>query len=269
MNELPLWIKIVILGILEGLTEFLPVSSTGHLLVAQAFLGYHWEAFTVFIQLGALLSVWWLFRDRIRKMIPIGPQASAQGRQLCMLIFLAFIPTVITGYLTRDWNRESVEVIGWATVIGGLVIMGVERWKPAPRVDDLYALTPMLVLAVGIGQCFSLCPGVSRSGATIMAGLIVGLSRPVATEFTFLLAVPTMSAATVYQLYKFRNDLSAENIWILLLGGSVAFVTALLVVRWFIHFVQTNTFIPFAWYRIAAGSLLLGLLYYGVLNVPA
>ncbi len=261
--DLPIWIKAIILGIVEGFTEFLPVSSTGHLIVCGKWLGFQSEVFTVFIQMGALLAVWWLFRERLIQMIPWGTTVNNQGRQLSLNVILAFLPALVIGYATRGWNRDSVLVIAWATIIGGIAILIIENLKPRVSIGSLETITPSLALVVGIGQCLSLCPGVSRSGATIMVGLLLGLSRPVITEFTFLLAVPTMTAATVYELWKFRYELPLDMVGLLAIGFLVSFVVALIVVKWFIHFIQRHTFEGFAWYRLVIGSILLWLFYKG------
>ncbi len=258
--DLPDWTKAVILGLVEGLTEFLPVSSTGHLIVFEKWLGFNSEVFTVFIQMGALIAVWWLFRHRLISMLPFGRFAGSAGRRLGSFVLLGFLPILVIGYASRHWARDSLALIAWASIGGGIVILLVERFKPRVMVEKLENLTPRLALLIGLGQCLSLCPGVSRSGATIVVGLILGLSRSVATEFTFLLAVPTMTAATVYELWKFRHDLSSSLMGLLAIGFLVSYIVALIVVKWFIQFVQTHTFEGFAWYRIIAGALLLGLL---------
>lgn len=262
----PNWINAIILGIVEGLTEFLPISSTGHLIIFGKWLNFNEEVFVVFIQIGALAAVWWLFRHRLLQMIPWGPTASLGGRRLGVNVLLAFLPTLMIGYLTRHWNRDSVFVIAWALIGGGIAILVIENLKLRATIDRLEAITPGIALAIGIGQCLSLCPGVSRSGATILTGLLVGLSRPAVTEFSFLLAVPTMTAAAVYELWKYRDLLSVSMMGLLAIGFLVSYVVALLVVKWFIRFVQTRNFEGFAWYRIAIGAVILGLLSNGFLN---
>jgi undecaprenyl-diphosphatase len=263
--EISEWIKVIILGIVEGLTEFLPVSSTGHLIVFENLLHFNHEVFTVFIQLGALAAVWWLFRERIISMIPRG-QSSKKETKLLTLVIIGFLPVLIIGYLTKHYRHDSLNVIAWATLVGGIVILIIEKLKPTEKFTTLESLTPSIAAAIGFGQCLALCPGVSRSGATIMTGLLLGLSRPVATEFTFLLASPTMTAVTVYELFKSRHELTGSMIGYLLLGTAVAFVVAFLIVKWLIRFVQKHTFEGFAWYRIAAGALLLFLLSKGILG---
>lgn len=266
--EIPHYLKIVILGIVEGLTEFLPVSSTGHLIVFENWLKYNSELFTVFIQLGALAAVWWLFRAKIISMIPVGtPAQRERGMKLSLLVLLGFVPVLVIGFLTKSLRRESISLIAWATLLGGIVILLIENSKRNVKYSTVESLTPMIALSIGLGQCLALCPGVSRSGATIMTGLLLGLSRPVATEFTFLLAIPTMTAASVYELWKYRHELNHDVMLDLVLGSVVAYIAAFIVVKWFIRFVQTHTFNGFAWYRISAGILLLVLLKYHFFTV--
>jgi undecaprenyl-diphosphatase len=267
--DFPVWIKIIILGVIEGLTEFLPVSSTGHLIVFEKWLNFNWEVFTIFIQLGALAAVWWLFRERIKAMIPFGHLIKHQGRKLLILVLIGFVPVLIIGFLTKKYRHDSVSVIAWATLVGGIVILLIERFKPRERFNSLESLTPMVAVGIGLGQCLALIPGTSRSGATIMTGLALGLSRAVATEYTFLLAIPTMTTVTVYELWKSRHELSSSAIGQMLLGAAVAFIVAFVVVKWFVHFVQSHSFAIFAWYRIGAGAFLLWLLsrgFFGISN---
>jgi undecaprenyl-diphosphatase len=261
-------LKAAILGVVEGLTEFLPVSSTGHLLVAERLLRFDSELFTVFIQVGALSAVWWLFRDRFLAMVPGGRRSSPAARRLGLQVLAAFLPVMVAGLLAHHWIRDhlfSARTIAWASILGGIAILLVEGLKPPVRADDLGRLPWRLALAVGLGQCLALWPGVSRSGATIMTGLAVGMSRSAATEFTFLLSAPTMTAAAAYELWKYRHDLSAPLLGLLGVGFVVSFVVAYGVVRWLIRYVQGHTFEPFAWYRIVAGAILLGMLANGYL----
>lgn len=257
------------MGIVEGLTEFLPISSTGHLIVTGQWLGFESEVFEIFIQLGALIAVWWLFRQRLYRMIPFGPSASPEGRRILGIIVLAFLPAAIFGLLTHHWIKEHLfcaKSIAWASIAGGIVILLVEGGKPRARVEKLEAVTWRMALAIGLGQCLALCPGVSRSGATIITGLAIGLSRPVAAEFTFLLAVPTMTAAAFYELWKYRHALNESAAIQLAIGFVAAYFAAWLVVKWFIRFVQNHTFEGFAWYRIAFGAAIFSLITNGFLK---
>lgn len=262
MDHIPVWLKAVILGVVEGVTEFLPVSSTGHLLVVGQWLGFESEMFTVFIQLGALSAVWWLYRQRLLRMIPRKDSANLADQRLGWQVLAAFVPIFVLGYTTHSWIKThlfSAGTIAWALVGGGIAILLVEGFKPRVAVEKLEGLTLRLALIVGLGQCLALWPGISRSGATIMVALVAGLGRPAATEFSFLLAVPTMTAAAVYELVKHRQELSASMVGLLAIGFAVSFLVALAIVKWFVRFVQTHTFEGFAWYRIVAGAILLAM----------
>lgn len=258
----PNWIEAILLGIVEGLTEFLPVSSTGHLLVVGKWLGVESELFTVFIQIGALMAVWWLFRERIAKMIPFGRKKNPDGLKLAKNVLIGFLPAMVVGYLAHHWIKEnlfSITAIAWASIVGGIIILLIESSKPRVSVEKIEDMTPWIAFMVGLAQCLALYPGVSRSGATIMGGLLLGCSRSVATEFTFLLAIPTLTAAGVYELIKYRHELTLPMLGSLSVGFIVSFIVAFLVVKWLIRFVQSHTFEGFAWYRIVLGAVLLGL----------
>lgn len=262
----PSWIEAILLGIVEGLTEFLPISSTGHLLVVESWLKVDSEVFTVVIQVGALVAVGWLFRERIFKMIPMGNKSGGEWK-LLLNVVIGFLPVMIVGKLMHHWIKEhlfSVTAIAWASMVGGVVILLIEKYKPRVATHQIEQITPKLALIVGIGQCLALYPGVSRSGATIMTALMLGFSRSVATEFTFLLAIPTLTAAGVYQLWSNRHDLTLSMVGSLTVGFLVSLVVALMVVKWLIHFVQSHTFKGFAWYRIVTGGVLLFLIWKGI-----
>ncbi|NUN93932.1 MAG: undecaprenyl-diphosphate phosphatase [Verrucomicrobiae bacterium] len=265
-------VKAAVLGVIEGLTEFLPISSTGHLLVAERLLHFDSELFTVAIQIGALAAVWWLFRHRFFAVIPGAPSYSDGGVRLGLQVLVAFFPVMLAGMLSHHWIQAhlfSPHTIAWALIGGGIVILLIEGLKPPVRVHDLDRLPWRLALAVGLGQCLALWPGVSRSGATIMTGLAVGMSRGAATEFTFLLSAPTMTAAAAYELWKHRHDLTADMALLIVVGLVVSFVVAYGVVTWLIRYVQSHTFESFAWYRIIAGAILLGMLSNGYLESHA
>jgi undecaprenyl-diphosphatase len=253
-------LQALLLGLLEGLTEFLPVSSTGHLILASELIGFTGEgsvAFKIAIQLGAILAVLVAYRRRFAA-IALGalrrdPAAIAFIRN----ILLGFLPAMLVGLVAYSAIRallESPITVAIALIVGGVAILVIER-SIAPRipgtVEDMPAGT---ALGVGIVQCIAMIPGVSRSGATIMGGLLMGLDRKTAAEFSFFLAVPTMAAATVYALYKERHLLSLDDIGLIAIGFLAAFLSALLVVRWLVGFVARHGFAPFAWYRILLGS---------------
>ena len=243
----------LILGVVEGITEFLPISSTGHLILASALLGAtdeRWQVFNIVIQTGAMLAVVWEYRARFFRLdIP-----------LYRNLIVAFIPAAVIGLafskLIKTYLFHAVPV-ALAFIVGGVIILLVERRSFTPRVEEARAMTWADALKVGIAQCFALIPGTSRSGATIIGGMLFGLSRRAATEFSFFLAVPTLVAAGGYDLFKNRALLSAHDAPIFGVGLVVAFVSAFVVIRWLIRYVATHDFKPFAWYRIAFGVLVL------------
>jgi undecaprenyl-diphosphatase len=255
----------LILGVVEGLTEFLPVSSTGHLILVSDFLGLNDEkgkVFDIVIQLGAILAVCWEFRARFARAFA-GLGSDPVQQRFAVNLFVAFLPAAIVGLALQKqikaylFNPVSVAV---ALVVGALVIFIVERWyrrHGAPRVTSVDAMTWKDALKVGLAQCFSLIPGTSRSGATIMGGMLFGLSRQVATEFSFFLAVPIMFAATGYQLAKYRSLLTADDLAPFAVGFVVSFVAALAAVKGLIRYVAHHDFRAFAWYRIALGAVVL------------
>lgn len=266
-------IKAAILGIVEGLTEFLPISSTGHLIVASSLLGFQGEwvpTFEIAIQTGAMFAVLWEYRQRLAQTIAgIGTR---RANRFVFNVGLAFMPAVVLGLtlgkLIQSHLFHPVPVAA-AFVIGGLVILWVEarhkrlygerdlageRHARVETVDDMSAFD---ALKVGLAQCVALIPGTSRSGATIIGGMIFGLSRRAATEFSFFLAVPTLIGAGVYSLWKQRDALSSMHIPLFAVGLLFAFISALACIRWLIRFVSTHDFTWFAWYRIAFGGLIL------------
>lgn len=259
-----LW-NAMILGIVEGLTEFLPISSTGHLIIASAWLGLDDEkskVFEIVIQLGAILAVCWEFRVRISRAFG-GLASDAVQQRFAANLAVAFVPAAVVGLAFQSvikkylFNPTSVAL---ALVLGALVIFAVERWyarKGSARVLSMYDMTWGDALAVGIAQCFSLIPGTSRSGATIMGGMLRGLSRQVATEFSFFLAIPIMFAATGYELVKYRSLLTRSDLAPFAVGFVVSFVAALFAVKGLIRYVAHHDFRAFAWYRIALGAVVL------------
>jgi len=255
-------LKALILGLVEGATEFLPVSSTGHLIVAADFLGFHGEiakTFEIAIQLGAILAVVWNYHARLTGVVK-GLRSDPRAQRFVANLAIAFLPAAALGFVFNAWikatlfNPVSVAV---AFIVGGVVIILIERRKTPPRVATVDEITWREALWVGIAQSFALIPGTSRSGATIMGGLLAGLSRHAATEFSFFLAIPIMFAATGYSLYKARDLLSMSDLPVFAVGFVAAFFSALAIVRFLLRFVAHHSFIPFAWYRIVAGLLLL------------
>jgi undecaprenyl-diphosphatase len=253
-------VQALLLGLLEGLTEFLPVSSTGHLILASELIGFTGEgsvAFKIAIQLGAILAVLVAYRARFlgiaQGLVRRDPDAISFTRN----ILLGFLPAMVVGVFAYSAIRRLIEspmTVAIALILGGIAILLIERLV-TPRVGGSVETMPARTAAgVGVVQCLAMIPGVSRSGATIMGGLLMGLDRKTAAEFSFFLAVPTMAAATVYALWKERALLTLDDLGLIAIGFVTAFVSALLVVRWLVGFVGRHGFAPFAWYRIVLGG---------------
>ncbi len=256
MSEL---LNALVLGLVEGVTEFLPISSTGHLILAGALLGFADEragVFFVAIQTGAMLAVVWEYRARFFRIDPA----------LYRNLIVAFVPAGAMGFLFSKYIKAYLfhaVPVAVAFIAGGLIILWVERRTFKPRLDEVAAMTWLDALKVGIAQCFALIPGTSRAGATIIGGMLFGLSRRAATEFSFFLAVPTLVAAGGYDLWKHRALFSADDVGMFAVGLAISFVSAFVVIRWLIRYVATHDFRPFAWYRIAFGAVVLVTAYAG------
>jgi undecaprenyl-diphosphatase len=252
-------IKALILGIVEGLTEFLPISSTGHLILTAELLGFSDErgkVFNVAIQAGAMLAVIWEYRARFFSVDP----------KLYGNLSIAFMPAAVIGLLFGEFIKTYLfhaVPVATAFIAGGIVILLVDRGEKSARIESTRAMTWLDALKVGIAQCFALIPGTSRSGATIIGGMLFGLSRRTATEFSFFLAVPTLMAAGAYDFWNNRDLFSARDIGMFSVGLVAAFVSAFALIRWLIRYVATHDFRPFAWYRIAFGVLILLTAYFG------
>ena len=256
----------LILGIVEGLTEFLPVSSTGHLIVAGSLLGYTGErakVFEIVIQAGAILAVCWEYRTRLLA-VAAGIATRRDAQRFAINLLLAFLPAAILGLLFSKAIKGHLFApvpVALAFVVGALIILWVERrQRVAPasvRVDRVDDMRWPDALKIGFAQALALIPGTSRSGATIIGGMLFGLSRPAATEFSFFLAIPTLFAACIYEFVRNRGLLSAQDLGAFGVGFAAAFVSAFLCVRWLIRYVSRHDFVPFAWYRIAFGLLIL------------
>lgn len=254
----------VIMGLVEGLTEFLPISSTGHLIIAGSllnFTGPKAEVFEIAIQTGAILAVILVYRERLANTVKTLGH-SPVSRRFAFNVAVAFAPAVVLALLFSDTIKEYLfnpVAVASALVIGALVILWAERGRrnPVPRVTNVDAMTVGDALKVGVLQCLALLPGTSRSGATIIGGMVVGLSRPVATEFSFYLAIPTLIGAGVYSLYKDWALLDMSDLMPFLVGLVVSFVSAWLCVRWLLRYVSTHDFVPFAWYRLVFGGVIL------------
>jgi len=260
--SLELFLKAVVLGLVEGATEFIPVSSTGHLIIASGWLGLVGETaktFQIFIQLGAILAIVWLYRVRLTRAV-LDTRSDPASRRFFLNLAIAFLPAAAVGFLYHDWIKErlfSVPVVSAALVAGGVAILLIERWQPRERVTEVGDLPTSTAFGVGLAQVLSLIPGTSRSGATILGGYALGLSRRAATEFSFFLAIPVMFAATLYDLLKSAGTLSRADVPFFTVGFVVSFLAALVVVRGFLAYVSRHSFTVFAWYRIVFGLLLL------------
>ncbi|MFZ2209658.1 MAG: undecaprenyl-diphosphate phosphatase [Porticoccaceae bacterium] len=266
--DILLILKAIILGLVEGFTEFLPVSSTGHLILASELLHFNDERgklFTIVIQSGAILAVCWEYRARIAAVVCGLPRERAAQRFTLNLV-IAFLPLVVLGLLfgstikAQLFNATTVAV---AFIVGGIVILWAERREHRIRVETVDELGPLDALKLGIAQALALIPGTSRSGATIIGGLLFGLSRRAATEFSFFLAIPTLILATLYQLYKERELLSFNDWGMWAAGFAAAFVSAFLCVRWLLRYIASHDFSLFAWYRIGFGVLVLATARFG------
>jgi undecaprenyl-diphosphatase len=257
-----------LLGVVQGLTEFLPVSSTAHLLLASRWL--HFDdpggVFTVTIQFGSILAVMWLYRAKLASVIA-GLPSDPAARRFVFMLLAAFVPAAIAGVLFGDYVKRvlyaSPRVIAIAFIAGGIVMLIVERFRPAPVVRAADQTPIGRAIGIGVCQTLALIPGVSRSGASIVGGLLLGLERPAAAEFSFFLAMPTMAAAFAHDLWEVRGHLSAARSGEIVIGFVMAFIASALVVKPFLRFVGRAGFGPFAWYRIAAGVFILGALALG------
>jgi undecaprenyl-diphosphatase len=248
-----------LLGLLEGLTEFIPVSSTGHLLLAGHFLGFDspGRTFEVVIQLGAVLALFSVYAARLGT-LALAARHDNAARVALVSVLLAFLPAVVVGLLAHDFIKtvlfETPVLIAVMLILGGFVLLVIDRIAPAPVHHDALALPLRKALLIGLCQCVAMIPGVSRSGATIVGALMLGVEKRAAAEFSFLLSLPTMGAAVAYDLYKTRDLLDFSAIADIAAGFAVAFVTAVLVVRWVLGFVGRHGYAVFGWWRIIVGS---------------
>ena len=261
-----LFASAILLGIVEGLTEFLPISSTGHLILADRLLGLEGpesKLFDIVIQLGAILAVCWVYRERLFHAV-IGLASEPPAQRFVANIVIAFLPAAIAGVILYRIIKEvlfSPWVVAISFIVGGFLILLIERVRPRPWIHNVDNMSPATALGIGCCQILAMIPGVSRAGATIMGAMMLRVDRPAATEFSFFLAIPTMFGAAVYDLYKNRAILSLDNGLVIALGFVVAFVAALFVVRRLVDFVSRHGFGVFAWYRIIVGTIALIALY--------
>jgi undecaprenyl-diphosphatase len=271
MIELPLLLKALILGIVEGLTEFLPVSSTGHLIIAGDLLGYTNEqskVFEIVIQLGAILAVCWLYRERLLRVV-MGMWRPGAQRHFALNILVAFLPAAVLGLLLHSVIKHYLFnplTVAGALIAGGLVILWVERRRLPVRFTAVDDIRWREALKVGFAQALAMFPGVSRAGATIIGGMLFGLSRKAATELSFFLAIPTMLAATVLDVYKARDILSIDDAPVFAVGFVTSFIFAMLAIKGLLRFISNHDFTVFAWYRIVFGLIVLGSAYFGLVD---
>lgn len=257
--DLFLLFSVVLIGTLEGLTEFLPVSSTGHLIVLKEALGVELPAaFLIAIQLGAILAVCTVYHRRLTATLVGLARREPQAWRFSINLLVGFLPAAVIGLFAYKFIKsvllESPLTVAIALILGGIAILLLERRFNRPRIATVDDMTPATALKIGIAQCLAMVPGVSRSGATIMGGLGFGLSRKAAAEYSFFLAIPTMVAATGYDLYKTANSLTDAGALAIAIGFAIAFIVAALVVRAAVAFIERHGFAPFAWYRIIAGT---------------
>jgi undecaprenyl-diphosphatase len=270
--DLILAIKAIIMGLVEGFTEFLPISSTGHLILAGSLLNFTGEKVKVFeiaIQAGAILAVMWEYRKRIGTVLG-GLTNDPKQQKFVINLIVAFLPAAILGLLFSKKIKEHLFApvpVALAFIVGGFVILWVENRNKQrsgkARIESVDDMTIMDAFKIGCAQAFALIPGTSRSGATIIGGMVFGLSRKAATEFSFFLAIPTLLAATVYSVYKERALLSAADLPLFGIGGVAAFISAFLCVRWLLRYISSHDFTVFAWYRIVFGIVVIASAHYG------
>lgn len=271
--DLLLLLKAAILGIVEGLTEFLPISSTGHLILAGSLLGWTGDkakAFEIVIQAGAIFAVCWEYRERLLG-VAAHLATSAAARRFVVNVVVAFLPAAVAGFALASRIKDALFApvpVALAFIAGGVVILWVERHgarvaRSDARIRSVDDMTVLDALKVGLAQTFALIPGTSRSGATIIGGMLFGLPRPVATEFSFFLAIPTLLVATLYSLYKERALLDASDVPLFAVGLATSFVSAFLCVRWLLRYVASHDFRAFAWYRIVFGLVVLLTAHFG------
>ena len=259
---MPSLMKAALLGVLQGLTEFLPVSSTAHLLIGSRLIGYSdpGGVFTVMIQLGSIVAVTWLYREKILSVIA-GLPSKPEARRFAITIGVATLPALVAGFFFSTFVKSvlygSFVVIAVAFIAGGVIMLLVERFRPAPDVMDIDSLPAGRALAIGSFQALALVPGVSRSGGTIVAAMAMRVDRAAAAEFTFFLAMPTMAAAFAHDLLQARHDLGSARGLEIAVGFVMAFLSSALIIKPFLNYVRHFGFAPFAWYRIALGLALL------------
>ncbi len=254
-------LRAVILGIVEGVTEFLPVSSTGHLLLAERFFGLgedgFWKSFAILIQLGAILAIVALYFVKLSR-VAIGALSNPDDRRFVIGVLVAFLPAVIVGLIAGKYIKAMLFdpwVVCFSLIVGGAILLWVDQLDHKPREHDATRYPLMMYLWIGIAQCLAMIPGVSRSGATIVAAMLLGADKRSAAEFSFFLAIPTMIGAFVYDFYKSRAEMTSDHLGLIAIGFVVSFVTAMIVVKAFLGYVTRHGFTLFAWWRVIVGTL--------------
>lgn len=272
--EHALLLKALVLGLVEGLTEFLPISSTGHLIIVGQMLGFHNEkakVFEVVIQSGAMFAIIWEYRARFARVLRGIPHDPA-ARRFASNLVIAFIPAGLFGLLLAGAIKQHLFYavpVALAFIVGGLIILYVERSPRKPVIENVEDMHWSDALKVGLAQSVALIPGISRSGATIIGGMLFGLSRRAATEFSFFLAVPTLIAAGAYSLYHHRDMLSIDDLGLFATGFVMSFISAFFCIRWLLRYIASHDFTLFAWYRIVFGAVVLATAYFGLVNWSA
>jgi len=264
--------KAIVMGLVEGVTELLPISSTGHLILAAELMdfmkGDKRVVFEIFIQMGALLAIVWEYRQKIFSSL-LGIGRPGIERNLYINVTIAFLPAALVGFLLSDFIQEvlfSAYVVAAGFIVGGFIIMWVEKRAYQPVVDNMDQITYASALKVGLCQCLALIPGTSRSGSTIIGGMFFGLSRKASTEFSFFIAIPMISAASLYSLWSARDKFALDDMGILAIGFITSFISAFIVMKALLKFVATHTFMAFAWYRIAFGCVIVATAYLGLID---
>src|SRR6201991_2230328 len=254
-------IRAIILGIIEGVTEFLPVSSTGHMLLAERFFnlgeGDFWNSFTILIQLGAILAIVALYFARLWR-VAINMFSDPDARRFVIGVLIAFLPAVIIGLLAGKFIKGYLFnpwVVCFTLIVGGAILLWVDQLDLKPREHEATRFPLLMYFWIGVAQCLAMIPGVSRSGASIVAAMLLGADKRAAAEFSFFLAIPTMIGAFVYDFYKSRNEMTMDHSLVILVGFVVSFITAIIVVKTFLDFVTRNGFAFFAWWRVIVGTL--------------
>ena len=273
--DIQTFIVALLLGIVEGVTEFLPISSTGHLIIASDLLGANDEivdVFNIVVQLAAILAVWWVFRTRIAE-LTVGILRRPRN-PLCirfvLMLFLAFLPAAVLGFFFHKEIKRVLfnpYVVAGALIVGGFIILIVERFlQNRPQQADVNDITTSTALKIGFAQALSMIPGTSRAGATIIGGVVFGLTRKAATEFSFFLAIPTMLAATIWDVYKSWDLFKLEHIPFFAVGCIASFISAMWAVRFLLRYISTHTFVPFAYYRIVFGVIVFATGYFNLVE---